>query len=250
MRSLSLFLVLLPTLGFAQSLTGTFIGHAHNDYEHTQPLLQSLGYGFESIEVDIFQKRGELVVGHNPYSLGGKPTLEELYFRPLSNLVKNREGTLWLLVDLKKYHPDMLELLHLLCIRYEDMLMSRTDSVGSRPVQIILSGNYPRAEIMANERYCFFFIDGRFPELDSYDAKLVPMVSASFTEYCWYRGKGPITRNEAEEILSLVEQAHAKGIRVRFWRTADNENVWETLRILGVDVIGVDDLVGFTAYRN
>ncbi|HAA12936.1 MAG TPA: hypothetical protein DCE41_15080 [Cytophagales bacterium] len=250
MRPLFLLLYLLPVAGHTQSLTGSFIGHAHNDYEHTQPLYQALGYGFESIEVDVFNKGGQLVVGHNPYAVGRKPSLEELYFAPLRQLVKKREGTLWLLVDLKKYNEELMELLHVLCEQYEDILMTRNDSVGTKPVQVILSGNYPRAEVMANEKFRFFFIDGRFPELASYNAKLVPMVSANFTQYCWYRGNGPITRNEAEEILGLVAQAHAKGMKVRFWRTEDNENVWETLKRLGVDVIGVDDLVGFTAYRN
>ena len=38
--------------------------HAHNDYEHTRPLLDALDHGFTSVESDVWLVNGELLVAH------------------------------------------------------------------------------------------------------------------------------------------------------------------------------------------
>src|SRR5690242_5509037 len=39
--------------------------HAHNDYEHTRPLLDALDQGFCSVEADVWLIDGELRVAHD-----------------------------------------------------------------------------------------------------------------------------------------------------------------------------------------
>src|SRR4030095_12119754 len=48
---------------FAQ--TPLLRAHAHNDYEHTRPLLDALEQGFCSVEADIYLIDGELRVAHD-----------------------------------------------------------------------------------------------------------------------------------------------------------------------------------------
>lgn len=62
--------------------------HAHNDYEHTNPLFDALSYGFRSGEADIFlyeNDGGNLRVAHDPVDDPTTlQTIEELYLDPLA----------------------------------------------------------------------------------------------------------------------------------------------------------------------
>ena len=46
----------------------------------------------------------------------------------------------------------------------------------------------------------------------------------------------------------VIDQAHAKNRRVRFWATPDNPKVWAALRDAGVDLINTDDLQGLSQF--
>src|SRR2546426_1011359 len=50
--------------------------HAHNDYEHSRPLLDALDQGFTSVEADVFPVAGNLLVAHDFYALRPDRTLE------------------------------------------------------------------------------------------------------------------------------------------------------------------------------
>ena len=43
--------------------------HAHNDYEHTRPLLDALDCGFGSIEADVHLVDGRLLVAHDAFAV-------------------------------------------------------------------------------------------------------------------------------------------------------------------------------------
>ena len=59
-------------------------GHSHNDYTRKRPLWDALENGFTSIEVDVFlASDGSLRVSHIPFALKLKPTLDELYLKPI-----------------------------------------------------------------------------------------------------------------------------------------------------------------------
>src|SRR5688572_5057751 len=81
--------------------------HAHNDYEHTRPLLDALSHGFTSVEADVYLVDGKLVVAHDREDVRPERTLERLYLDPLHQFaagkksIFERGGTLTLLIDFK-----------------------------------------------------------------------------------------------------------------------------------------------------
>ncbi|MCY2994623.1 MAG: hypothetical protein NTY19_43195 [Planctomycetota bacterium] len=120
--------------------------HAHNDYQHSRPLLDALDHGFCSVEADIFLVDGQLLVGHTALELKPQRTLQALYLDPLRHRVQDNGGRV-----------------------YRD---------------------------------------------------------------------GP----------QIVEKAHAKGRRVRFWATPDDPTVWRELVDAGVDLLNADDLPGLERF--
>src|SRR5882672_7559979 len=57
--------------------------HAHNDYEHTRPLLDALERGFCSVEADVWLVNGQLLVAHDLKDGKAERTLRALYLDPL-----------------------------------------------------------------------------------------------------------------------------------------------------------------------
>jgi len=66
--------------------------HAHNDYEHTRPLLDALDHGFCSVEADIYLVEDKLLVAHNRRDAKPERTLQALYLDPLRERVKRNGG--------------------------------------------------------------------------------------------------------------------------------------------------------------
>jgi len=82
--------------------------HAHNDYEHTRPLLDALDHGFCSVEADVYLVDEKLLVAHDLKDTKPGRTLEALYLDPLRARVEKNGGrvfrsapTLLLLIDVK-----------------------------------------------------------------------------------------------------------------------------------------------------
>src|SRR5436190_17692627 len=84
---------LVSVQAHAQSLLDR--AHAHNDYEHTRPLLDALDRGFGSIEADIYLINGALFVAHDRDSVRADRTLEALYLAPLRAWVAARGGRVY-----------------------------------------------------------------------------------------------------------------------------------------------------------
>src|SRR2546428_9116617 len=66
--------------------------HAHNDYEHTRPLLDALDHGFCSIEADIWLVDGKLLVAHDRGKVKPDRTLQALYLDPMRERVRRNRG--------------------------------------------------------------------------------------------------------------------------------------------------------------
>jgi len=87
MRRLTLALFLsacppiLPQVDAGPTFNPTF-KHAHNDYEHTRPLLDALESKFESVEADLWLDGTDLGVSHNGAPFKG--SLKSLYLDPLA----------------------------------------------------------------------------------------------------------------------------------------------------------------------
>src|SRR3989454_3703596 len=69
--------------------------HAHNDYEHTRPLLDALDHGFCSIEADIWLVDGKLLVAHDRGKVKPDRTLQALYLDPMRERVRRNGGRVY-----------------------------------------------------------------------------------------------------------------------------------------------------------
>src|SRR4030095_11776928 len=82
-------------LATAAEPTPLLNAHAHNDYEHTRPLLDALDRGFCSIEGDVWLIGGQLLVAHDRGKTKPGRTLQALYLDPLQARVKQNGGRVY-----------------------------------------------------------------------------------------------------------------------------------------------------------
>lgn len=229
----------------------SILAHSHNDYEQKRPLYMALEHNFNSIEIDIIRHEEQLVVSHDNKNLSIKPTIQDLYLNPLKNyLIENEREHIWLLIDIKEYDDQVLDILHNLIMEYEPLFKKRNILKKEKSLQILLSGDLPRQEIMENEKFVFFFLDGRIDDLGKeYDSALMPWISSNFSHHTKWTGKGKIDKKEYEAVAAIVKAVQAENKKIRFWATPDNKRVWKKLQRLGVDVVGVDHIGQFTRFR-
>ncbi len=223
--------------------------HSHNDYWRKRPLDDALACGFCSVEADIFVVDGKLLVGHDTHELRPERTLESLYLEPLRARARQVRGKIYpdapyfyLLIDIKSEAQSTYAALRRTLERYDD-LFTRYEGERTTPqaVTAILSGNRVPLEQLRRERVRFVGYDGRLSDLEG-DASphLLPWVSDNWMRLFRWNGRGAFPESEREQLERIVQGAHAKGYRLRFWATADMPSVWEVLWDAGVDLIGTD----------
>src|SRR5688500_4572676 len=106
---LILVLLLCSITAFAAAPIGLALpqAHAHNDYEHTRPLLDALPHGFTSVEADVQLVDGKLLVAHDREDVDPAKTLAALYLDPLKKFANGQKSifptgqTVTLLIDFK-----------------------------------------------------------------------------------------------------------------------------------------------------
>ena len=224
--------------------------HAHNDYQHERPLLNALSYGFCSVEADVFLVDGDLLVGHDIWSLKKGRNLRKLYLDPLLALVKKHNGKVYedgrlftLLIDFKADGEKIYPVLKRQLEDYKEMLCGIHDgSHQMRAIQIVISGACPR-KLIENDSQRLVSIDGRLSDLESKaSAELMPLISDRWGSHFKWRGKSKMKNATKEKLQMIVTKAHAAGRRVRFWATPESPEVWNALLAAGVDHINTDKL--------
>lgn len=235
------------------------IGHAHNDYEHPNPLFDALTLGFRSIEVDIHYRKGELIVSHGRNRLSSKPTLEKLYLEPLDSLVKNdrfgmhfKDGEqLTLMIDLKTKKKKLLKALNKALLKYDHLLQKRTDTGGVKwgPIRILISGNPPLRK-WKKVKSPYFYLDGRIGK--NYPEELkgqVLRISSSLKKVISVKHLLDQECSQYNDFVKLVKSIYSKGHdEVRFWASPDEPEVWKALIAAGVNVVSVDALKKFNTF--
>jgi hypothetical protein len=231
--------------------------HAHNDYEHDRPLLDALDHGFTSVEADIHLVDGDLFIAHGPDEIKPERTLRSLYLEPLSTHIARNGGRVYpnspqftLFIDIKTEAVATYKVLSEMLAGYES-IFTTFDSNGrtDKAVIAIVSGNRPRSLMEAQAiRYAGY--DGRLVDLDyNVPVTLIPIISDNWTLHFSYDGTGPMPAEERRKLKNIVETAHQKGRRIRFWATPDKPTparhaLWRELLAAGVDLINTDDLPG------
>ncbi len=227
--------------------------HAHNDYLHERPLADALACGFCNVEADVFPVDGELLVGHERHQLRVDRSLRNLYLEPLRERLA-AQGTVLpgcdrflLLVDIK---ADADEAYRLLAQELEPLRPFLRPAAAARgPLEVVVSGSRP-IDLIAADPDRLVGIDGRLEDLDRADrsASLVPLVSDAWGKRFSWSGVGEMPDVERRELVQLVERAHARGQRLRFWATPDVPSCWRELDAAGVDLIATDNLSALACF--
>ncbi|MFI9770503.1 phosphatidylinositol-specific phospholipase C/glycerophosphodiester phosphodiesterase family protein [Streptomyces sp. NPDC052415] len=237
--------------------------HAHNDYEHPRPLLDALDHRFGSLEADIFLVGDQLLVAHDPEDLDPARTLEALYLDPLAARVKANHGSVYrghrrplqLLIDLKTEGSSTYLELDRHLKRYKHLFTTYAHGrVFPGPVTAVISGHRAARVPMEAQTVRRAFYDGRLADLGSAaPASFVPLISDNWTNHFTWRGAGAFPDAERQKLTTIVQAAHSRGQRVRFWATPDlpgpeRDALWTELVAADVDHLNTDDLAGLRAF--
>lgn len=224
--------------------------HAHNDYEHTRPLLDALAQGFCSVEADVWLVAGQLFVAHDRDQVNAGRTLESLYLLPLHERVRANGGRVFregpsftLLIDFKSAAGPTYAALKEALTKHAAMLTRfEGGEVRTNGVTVIISGNRP-VEMVATETNRLAALDGRLSDLGKLPPLAVmPLISDNWRSHFQWTGTGEVTEADLKKLRGLVTQLHASGRRVRFWGMPDNPAAWKIQHDAGVDLINTDKL--------
>ncbi|OON82887.1 phosphatidylinositol-specific phospholipase C/glycerophosphodiester phosphodiesterase family protein [Streptomyces tsukubensis] len=237
--------------------------HAHNDYDHTRPLLDALDHRFTSVEADIYLVDGELLVAHDPVDLDPSRTLESLYLDPLARLIRAHHGSVHpgepvpfqLLIDIKTAGGATYAELDRRLRPYRSYLTSYAHgAVRPAAVTAVVSGDRGARAPMEAQRTRLAFYDGRLTDLGGPAGRsFAPLISDNWSLTFGWAGAGPMPSAQRATLHRLVGTAHANRQRVRFWSTPDlpgpaRDAVWTELLAAGVDHINTDDLAGLESW--
>ena len=235
--------------------------HAHNDYRHDRPLLDALAHGFCSVEADVYLVDDDLYVAHGREEIRPDRTLRGLYLDPLRKRIRQNGGRVCpngpeftLLIDIKTEAVSTYKTLDKMLAEYRDIFTSfGPEGRRGKAVLAIISGNRPMALMKSQEvRYAGY--DGRLTDLKSdAPANLIPLISDHWARHFTWKGSGPMPTEERLKLREIVQTAHKKGRRVRFWATPDRlsparEVLWRELLAAGVDLLNTDDLKGLQQF--
>ncbi|MFJ3307660.1 phosphatidylinositol-specific phospholipase C/glycerophosphodiester phosphodiesterase family protein [Streptomyces sp. NPDC086549] len=237
--------------------------HAHNDYEHPRPLFDALDHRFGSVEADIFLVDDQLLVAHDVSELDPTRTLESLYLDPLAARVKANRGSVYrgwhrplqLLIDIKTEGSSTYLELDRHLQRYQHLFTTFAHGcVHPGPVTAVISGDRAARTPMEAQTVRRAFYDGRLTDLGtSAPASFIPLISDNWTLNFTWLGDGPFPDAERQKLRSIIQAAHARGQRVRFWATPDvagpaRDALWSELLAADVDYFNTDDLAGLEAF--
>ena len=235
------------------------IAHAHNDYEHQNPLHDALAAGFTSVEADVYLVENRLLVAHDRDKTTLKRTLQSLYLDPLTQHFENHppnpeQSTFWLMIDVKSEPISTFQRIHQVLNAYPKLIRVNDDPkspiAGKQipPVRVVISGNRAK-EVITETQPHMAGIDGRLTDLNSdFSPKAMPWISDNWKSHFSWRGIGRFPAKERNILRDYVRQAHAKGRLIRFWATPDEPVVWDELIAAGVDLINTDDLQGLRTH--
>lgn len=245
----------------AAGVTPLAHGHSHNDYTEPRPLLDAVGRGYTSVEVDVVLFGTRLLVGHDPIrALSSGASFTTLYLDPLARWVRGNgghvfgphDGPLTLLVDVKSGSRRTWTALKKVLERYRDMLTTFTPTtVRPGAVTVVVSGNRS-PDLLTDDGERLAAVDGRLADLEPAhpaSAARIPMVSERWGEVFSWNGIGAMPADQRARMAALAAAAHAQGRRLRFYdtparTTAVRTNVWRAELDAGVDLLNVDDLAG------
>lgn len=226
-------------------------GYAHNALPNPNQFWDAFLAGYTFLEADVHLVDNQLIVSHDPPTLKEQEhTLEKVYLDPLFALFQKHQrhslpqfqSPFQLMIDIKTdAKATYLQLLKILKPYHEMFTQWEGDEQKDGVVTVIVSGKKP-LEMIAKETNRLVCVDGRLKDLGKgYSSQLMPIISDRFTKICWWQLVGlNYSKREIRLLRQCVQQVHAEGKQIRFWRTPENERTWQLLMEVGVDWIGTD----------
>ncbi len=226
--------------------------HAHNDYEHTRPLLDALDLSFESVEADVWLDGNDIGVSHNGAPFKG--SLRTLYLEPLKQRVQqqgrvNANGRpffLWL--DLKQGDSKLLELIASQLGEYTSILTEFSDDqpATSRAVTVILTGDDAGKKALVSRPSPRPFIrdSNSYSPMDAPSDNKWGAYALNYYAFMQWNGEGTIPAAQQRQLDNLLAGAHQLGRQVRLYGSPETKAWWRVAKAAGVDFIGGDDLAG------
>ncbi len=223
--------------------------HSHNDYANKVPFWTAYNAHFGSIEADIFEVNGELIVAHTKSEAKKGRTLDDLYIKPLVlRYEQNRnkpwpdyDGKLQLLIDLKTPPSTTLDLLVDKLKQYPEVF---DRSVNPDAVQVVITGDMPKP-VDFGLYPSFIMFDGRLSI--TYSPEQLERIALYSATWNMPNSKSLATadRTKVEETIRMV---HGLNKKMRFWATDDTPEAWKMLMDLGVDYINTDKINELAEY--
>jgi alkaline phosphatase len=238
----SLALLTISSLGMAQERLYTpKNAHAHNDYEHPIPFLTAYYRNFGSIEADVYERNGQLLVSHEEKDIVPERSLEALYLQPLKKIIrknggtayKNSRDTLQLLIDFKTVGIPTIKALVAILDKYPEISKNPT-------VMVVISGDQPAPSLWSQYPAYIHFDGKRSLRYTPVQALRIPLYSEDIKAFTTWNGKGIIVKAEKDHIQHWIDSVHTAGKKIRIWGAADNVNTWKTQMNMGADYIGTD----------
>lgn len=232
--------------------------HAHNDYWHTKPLLQSLENGFMSVEADCYLIDNRMLVAHEKAFTKKRRTLQKLYLDPLmkrasenafASIYKNGPAEFILYIDIKADCKNFIPHLDSVLRNYDTMLTKFVDGkkiTGAVRVLVDHCGNNGYV-LNSNPRY--LSLSGNLSDADKNPGNdIMPRISFSYNSLLQWKGKGEMPETEKQKLKAFMQKAHNNGYEVRMWAAGNKKKVWKELVAAGVDWINVDRLREFRKF--
>jgi hypothetical protein len=237
--------------GFTQNISEKPIpvGHSHNDYNKQKPLWGALEHGLTSIEIDVFAHKNELKVAHVGVFLNVRKNIVDMYLKPLSEILQNREWIyqnhhepLVLMIDFKTDSEETLQLLLRDIEPYKELFTYfYKDEVHLKPLQLVVSGRGFSFNQVENQDSVYVFLDGSVAHCEKkFPEQLVPRGSASYSRHFKWNGKGKIADDELEKLKNYVDVANSCNKKLRFYAMKHNTAIWETFLNAGAGWINID----------
>lgn len=215
--------------------------HSHNDYAQQEPFEGAFRAGAASIEADVFLVDGRVMLGHDsPTGLA----VREVYLNPIREAFRKNGGSVYpkgrglqLLVDLKDGAPTLVALQKLIEEEYRDCFDVRHNPGAA--CLVITGDKIKPGEFHLYADFVYFDIRPGV-ELTDEELERVAMVSDYYGSYSKWKGNGAMKEEDRQKMGKVVEQAHEKGKKVRFWAFPDNPTAWRTAAEMGIDFINTD----------
>ncbi|MDP2270174.1 MAG: hypothetical protein Q8N23_10215 [Archangium sp.] len=244
----------LPQIDVGPTFNPTF-KHAHNDYEHTRPLLDALDAKFESVEADLWLDGTDLGVSHGgaPY----KGSLKSLYLEPLAARLAANNGSvhgdgkpffLWL--DLKNGSAALQSTLAAQLADYA--FLTRFDDAGQSragAVTVVLTGDDAgkRALVDLPAPRPYIRDSNSFSVNDPPADGKWGFYAVNYYAFMQWDGAGAIPATQRRQLENLINGAHATGRPIRLFANPDTTSYWSEAKAAHADFVNTDKLAELAA---